>query len=469
MSINNPSFFEFAPTLDDIVQRGFVARQLMEGLDSEMAFRRQATEEELPGRLGSSISIPKTGRKGPVIKPLTPAQTSANLDNGMRASTAPTESYNMNLSQWGDTDDVDLVGSLAACADLVTRSSRNNGVQSAQSMERLAKINLHACYDTGNTWVRGDLGGTDLTHIHVDDVRGFDVNMANGTLETVTAQNPLPCIEVATSNGGVNQTFNVVGYTLDDPNESLYPSSSLDDDGNPVSDGLSGILIITGATSVPVAGDAIVAANAAKVVRPLNKPSYNKLVSSDVCTLQLLQTATQRLRSNAVPRFPDGTYHFIFEPSVEAQLFLDPQFQVAYASREAVEEYQDGSIYKLLGITFIPSTECYVQVATPDLGVKVPIARSAMIGYGALSQGNWEGLEQYQNQDGLNSLGATMLVNNVAQIIRPPLDRLGRQLSMTWYWVGSFACQTDATATPNIIPTASSSLYKRCIIIETAR
>ena len=469
MSLTNPTFYEFAPTLDDLFQKGFVARQIEEGLDSELAFRRQATEETLPGRLGSSISIPKTGRKGPVVAPMNPATMTNNLDNGLVPSLAGSENFVMNITEWGDTSDVDLIGSLAACADLVTTASRNNGVQAAQSMERLAKIQIHSAYDTGNTFVRGDLGGTTINQVHVDDIRGFLVNQVNGSLIGVSAQNPLPCIEMKTSSNGVNQTFKVIGYTPDSPNQSLYPSSSTDLLGNPISDGYSGYLTITGATTTPVAGDAIIAANAPKIVRPGNKPSYNVLNGGDVCTLQLLLAAVARLRANAIPVFPDGTYHFIFDPSVELQLFSDQQFMIAYASREASEEYQDARIYKLMGITFIPSTEAYVQAATPSVGVKTPVRRSIMIGAGALTQGNWQGLEMYQTQEpGLTPMGASMLVNNVAQIMRPPLDRLGRVLSLTWTWVGSYACQTDGTATNVIIPTASSSLYKRAVVIETA-
>jgi hypothetical protein len=468
VSLANPTFYEFAPTLDDLFQQGFVARELQEGLDTEFAFRRQATEIVIPGRLGSQIIIPKYGRKGPVVAPLNPNTLTNNLDNGMTPSLAASETYSINLSEWGDTSDVDLVGSLAMCADLVTAASRDNGVQAAQSIERLAKIQIHAAYDTGNTWVRGDLGGTSTTQVHVDDIRGFLINMVNGVQVAVSAQNPLPCVEVKTGPSGQNQTFSVTGYVQDTPNQSLYPSSSQDVNGNPISDGYSGILTITGATAAPVAGDAIIATNAAQVMRPMNKYSYNVLNSGDVMTLQLLLAGVARLRSNAVPVFPDGTYHFLYDPSVELQLFSDQQFMIAYASREASEEYQDARVYKLMGMTFIPTTEAYVQVATPSLGVKTGVRRSLLIGAGALGQGNWEGLEMYQNQDGLNPMGGCMLVNNVAQIMRPPLDRFGRVLSLSWTWVGSMYTQTDSTATPNIIPTASSAIYKRCVVFQTA-
>jgi hypothetical protein len=68
----------------------------------------------------------------------------------------------------------------------------------------------------------------------------------------------------------------------------------------------------------------------------------------------------------------------------------------------------------------------------------------------------------------MNPIGGCMLVNNVAQIVRPPIDRMLRVISMTWTWIGDFTCPTDNTATPLIIPTASNATYKRAVVIETA-
>jgi hypothetical protein len=418
--------------------------------------------------LGSVIKNPKIGRKGPVVSPLNPANIGANLDNSLTPALPGSETYSYVLSEWGDTEDIDLIGSTAACANLVTMAARTNGVQAAQSMERLSKIQLFSNYDTGNTWVRSDLGSNTTTRCYVDDLRGFQFVQVNGVLTAVSVSNPLLVYEVRTSTGGVNQSFSVTGWVADSPNNSLYPGSSVDNLGNTVSDGVSGYLIITGTSTAPVAGDAIIAANAPKVVRPFNKPSYNILNSGDSCTLGLLLDAMTRLKSNNVPTFEDGTYHFIHDPSVMRQLFADQQFLTAYAARYKSDEYQKGQIFELLGITFIPTTEAYVQPPTPSLGINVPIRRSILMGAESLLQGNYDGLAMYDNEGVFDPINMTMLVNNVAQIIRPPLDRMGRILSMTWTWIGSFTCPTDGTATPNIIPTANNALYKRSVVVQTA-
>ena len=58
------------------------------------------------------------------------------------------------------------------------------------------------------------------------------------------------------------------------------------------------------------------------------------------------------------------------------------------------------------------------------------------------------------------------VVDDVAQIIRSPLDRFAQLSTLSWFWGGAFATPTDATATSAIIPTASSALYKRAVVAE---
>ena len=91
-----------------------------------------------------------------------------------------------------------------------------------------------------------------------------------------------------------------------------------------------------------------------------------------------------------------------------------------------------------------------------------------VLGAEAIIQGDFEGLETWLNREGVTPIGDAFLVNGVAQIIRPPLDRLQQTASQTWTWIGDFAVPTDLTATTNIIPTASNALYKRSVVVEHA-
>ncbi len=465
-----PSWYQFQPTVSDLFQNGFVQREAQEGLDTNMAYRRHASQRMFAGHIGSQLIIPKVGRKAPVTTPLNSATIGSNLDNGMTPSQPPAENYTIDLSEWGDTQDIDIFGAKAAAVDLVLFFARTSAVQAAQSLERLARIGVHACYDTGNTFVRGDIGSNLITKVWVNDLRGFQQVQVSGGLVPVSVGDPLPCYELAAVSGGVNQIFSVTGWVADSPNQSVYPGSSLDSFGNVISDGVSGYLTITGATSVPVTGDAIVAGNAPKIVRPYNKPSENILKSGDVATLRLVLDAMTRLSLNNVPRFRDGTYHLLCDAAFISQLFNDPAFLTAYASRYKSQEWQDGQIFELLGVTFIETTETYLQPAQPTLGMNYPIRRSIMLGADAFFQATFDGMETYGMDDDMGDPSdfiRTVLINNVAHIFRGPLDRLKRFMSITWTFVGSWVCPTDGTATPIIIPTANNALYKRACVIHT--
>lgn len=463
-----PTFAEFTPTLNNFLQQGFIARWMEEGLDSNLAFARQATSETIGGHIGSSVKIAKSGRKAPVTTAMNPANLNSNLNNGMNPSTAPTEQYEYDLQEWGDTDQVDLLGNTALAADNLQRITRNNAVQAAQSIERLAKIELHGCYNGGNTFVRPDLGANSTTSVHVDDIRGFEFVSSNGVYVPVSSNNPLTVFEVRTSYAGVNQSFQVINATPDGTTASLFPFSSLDGNGNALSDGVSGVLTIQGAAVAPVGGDALIAINAPKVVRPLNKPSTMMLSAGDTMTLNTVLNARKVLLSNGVPLMPDGTYHFLHSPNVQQQLFSDPMFIAAFNGAQNTPEYQDGRVFRFLGITFICTTETYVQPPCPALGLNVPVERSILMGAGALNKADYAGLESYLGLDLATSVGAATIVGGIAQIYRSPLDLLLRFMSATWTWVGCFLCPTDRTATNVIIPTANAADYKRAVVIETA-
>jgi hypothetical protein len=177
----------------------------------------------------------------------------------------------------------------------------------------------------------------------------------------------------------------------------------------------------------------------------------------------------------------DGTYHCILDDSSMRQLWSDQQFIVLYAGRYQSQEYQQGQIFSLLGLTFIPTTETFIQPAltqfngtaytqvgagTGAAAVNTPVRRPIVIGSEAIIEGDFEGLEYWLQQQMVGAIAEVVLIGGVAHIFRPPLDRMQRQLSLTWDWIGDFAVPTDATATSSIIPTANSALFKRAVVVE---
>lgn len=452
--------------LVSMVQTGMLEREFEEGLDSVLAYRRTSLRETIPNNIGETLTRTRTGRKNPTTTPIGPV-TFSNLDNGLSPADAALEQYIFQIQDYGDTTDVDLMANQTVIANNIIRVARNNGVQAAQSLERICRKKMFGAYLGGNTRVRTDLGASTTTSCHVDDIRGFTTVLVNGTPTGISSANPISVVETSVS-GGVNQTLSVTAATADATNVSSVP------------DGVSGTLTFTAATA-PVNGDALIAANAPSIMRPYGHITVAQMASTDTLTLGLLLDAATSLRLNAVPPQDDGTYHVVLDDASMRQLWADQQFIVLYAGRYQSQEYRQGQIFSILGLTFISTTETYVQPAgvqynggaygsagggTGAAAINTMIRRPIVIGSEALIEGDFEGLEYWLQQQAVNSIANVTLVGGVAHIFRPPLDRMQRQLSLTWDWIGDFAVPTDITATTTIIPTASSALYKRCIVIE---
>lgn len=462
------TFTNLSTALNAMLQTGILEREFEEGLDSNLAYRRVCLRETVPNNIGETITRTRTSRKGPVTAPLG-VVTFSNLDNGLTPSDGTIEQYTFTMRDYGDTADVDLMANQAVIASNIVRVARNNGVQAAQSLERIARQKLFNAYLGGNSIVRTDLGASSTTTAHVDDVRGFQTVLVNGVPTPVSGGAPLPVQETSISSG-VTQLLSVTGFTVDGTNKSQTP------------DGTSGTITFTAASS-PVNGDSLIATNAAKIIRPYGHLTDSQMTGSDTLTLGLLLDAVTQLRLNAVPPMDDGTYHCILDDASMRQLWSDQQFIVLYAGRYQSQEYQQGQIFSLLGITFIPTTETYIQpalasysgVTYPSVSgatgasqVLVPIRRPIVIGSEAIIEGDFEGLEYWLQQQMVDAISEVVLIGGVAHIFRPPLDRMQRQLSLTWDWIGDFAVPTDSTATTTIIPTASNALYKRAVVVAHA-
>lgn len=453
------NFNTLPANLAAMIQQGMLEREFEEGLDSVLAYRREALQETVPSRIGETLTRTRTGRKNPVTTNLNPASDSG-LDNGLTASDATLEQYQFSMLEYADTVDIDLMSDEVAIANNVIRAARNNGVQAAQSLERIARKKLFSAYLGGNTRVRTDLGASTTTTCHVDDVRGFQTVLVNGVVTSVSASNTLTVQETSVS-GGVTQSLTVTGVTVDGTNKSEVP------------DGISGVLTFNTATS-PVNGDALVASNAPKVMRPYSHLTTAQLSGSDTFTLGIVQDAEAYLRDNGVPPMDDGTFHVILDNSTMRQLWSDQDFKVLYAGRDQSGTYEKADVVSLLGLTFIPTTETYVQSASPSgestgaAQINVRVRRPIVIGAEHMIQGDFEGLEHWLARQGVEAIGDVTVVNSVAHIFRPPLDRLQKFMSLTWDWIGDFAIPSDLTATTSIIPTASNALFKRAVSIETA-
>jgi N4-gp56 family major capsid protein len=435
MALNN-----FPAALQPIIQQGFLEREFQSGIHSRLGFRAIADREEIPNKVGETVTKTRTGLKAPVTNPLNPS-TNTNLDNGLTPSGWTVEQYSLSMNMFGDTIDLNMVTQGVGIAKQFMKNAEVNGVQAAQSLDRLARNALFSSYLGGNTRVRTTLGAPALT-LAVDDIRGYQYVLANGVMVPVSVATPM----TVTVGAGV---YTLSGAVADGSNVSTAPI------------GVSGVLTFTANVSVSdgAAGNGVVSSVGPSVLRPSSRTSTAGLIATDLLTMQTVLSAVARLRTNNVPTI-NGAYNVYLDDNHLLELFQDGDFKLLYRGAYGSETYRSGQIIELLGARFITTTEAYQQT----LGA-VPIRRAIVCGQGALVEGNFASIGYSDLGDG-DAL--KVMVDDICMVTREPLDRLQQIIAQSWYWIGGFAVPTDATANPTIIPTASNSYFKRAVVIESA-
>lgn len=464
------TFQALPATLQPAIQTGALDRQMEEGFDSILAYRKAAIQELIPSKIGETLTKSRKGRLAPVPTALVPSSMTG-LDNGLTPANFSVEQYTFTLAPYGATADVNWIQAQTTIFDLALATARNNGVQAAQTLERIAVARLFGAYLGGQTRVRKDLATPTTTTVKVDDLRGFQFVSNNGVLQPVSVTFPITAQEINSATGAVVQTLNITAQVPDGSNVSTAPG------------GISGQLTFT-VNAAPTTGNAIVSSQSPKILRAggalatggassgTGVATPTGLQSNGLLTTQLIADGVTYLRNNAVPTWDNGTYLCILDPTSLRQLYADQDFKLWFAGQNQADAFSVGLVNQVLGVTFQVTTEAPQQVPTNITAnaatdaVNVNVKRPIIMGAECLIQGNFEGIWQYLVSDSVSYPGYIEIVNNVAQIVRPPLDRLQQTVSMSWFWGGDFAVPTDITATTAVIPTASASLYKRCVVIE---
>ena len=438
MSIQN-----FPSALVPIIQQGFLAREFEDGLQSALAYRQVAAREEFAVNIGETLTKTKPGLKAPTTTPMTPSGNT-NLDNGLSSTTWTVEQYTITLNMYGDTIDLNTVTQKVGIASQFLQNAKVNGVQAAQSLDRLARNVLFNAYMGGQTRVTATLGSPAAT-ISVDDIRGFQTVLVLGVPTAVSASNTMS----VTVNG---TAYTLTGATADGSNVSTAFG------------GISGTLTFSGNVSVVngTTGNAVVSAVAPSILRANNRSTTANLVSGDTLSLGLVLDAVAILRNNAVPTV-NGMYNCYLDATSGRQLFADPDFKIAYQGQAASSEFRMGRVVELLDTRFIPTTEAPQQVHPTNSTLKV--RRPIIVGDGALIEGDFAGIGYSDVATGDSLVD---IVDGVAQVTREPLDRLQQIIAQSWYWIGGFAAPSDFTTNTNIVPTASGAYYKRAVVLEVA-
>lgn len=438
MAISN-----FPTALQPIIQQGFLEREFQSGLRSVLGFRAVADREPIPNKVGETVTKTRNGLKAPTTTPLAP-NTNTNLDNGLTPSGWTVEQYSLSMNMYGDTIDLNMVTQGVGIASQFVVNANVNGVQAGQSLDRLARNALFDKYLEGNTFVTTTLGANGAT-IAVDDVRGFQQVLVNGVVTAVSPTNKLAVLV----NGVAH---NVQSVTVDGSNTSTAAAAG----------GKSGTLTMDASVLIAngTLGNAVISTVAPSIMRPASRTSSRALQAADFFTMAVVLDAVTQLRNNGVPTI-DGRYNCYLDPTSARQLFSDADFKLLYqGATGASTAYAMGMPIDMLGIRFIPTTEAYIQPHATIAGAKV--RRPIVVGRGALIEGDFENIAH--SDVAQNAI--IEMIDGIAQVVRPPLDRLGQIIAQSWYWIGGFAVPSDLTANTTIIPTSNNALFKRAVVIE---
>lgn len=453
--------FNNLPTqLQNVIQQGWLEREMRESLRANLGFRAIADREPFPAAIGETVT--KT-RRGLLTPALTPISTPANSDltSGLTPNNYSVEQYILGISQYADTMQLNMVSQRVAIVPIFLQNVAAQAEQAARTMDILAQRALFNAYMGGQTRVRTTLGAAAAT-ISVDDIRGFQyfLNYENagpngGTPQPVSSSNKM----VVTINGN---SYNLQGATADGSNVSTAPN------------GVSGTLTFDAnvTTTDGTAGNSVISSVAPSIIRPYNATSgvmagNTSLINPSTMggatlTVQMVLQAKAQLRLNNVLPMPDGRFNLYADPAHLTGIYQDPAFQRFFTGREQASEYRNGVVGELLGVKVIETNLNPVQ----NLGGVGNVRRAILCGQGALVEGEFT-RTAYAEAMGVQEDPAITVVDGVAHITREPLDVLKQVVQTSWTWIGGFVVPTDMTANPTVIPTATNSAYKRAVIVES--
>lgn len=456
MTINNlPAGIQAA------IQQGYLEREFHEPLLANSAYRSVSSKETFTGKIGETLTKTRTALYPATTTPLNTAANS-DINNGLSNTFWGLEQYIMTLNQYGFTTDLNLVMEPFAISSVFLQNVKKLGEGAARSIETLAQQALFNTLLGMNTRVVTTLGSP-ATVVAVDDIRGFANSWTTTNLPVpVSGSNPLSVTFTRSGaySSGANSantgggTYSLTAVTADGSNVSTRPG------------GISGTLTFSANVSIAdaTAGNGVIAAVAPIIQRPFNRATEKQLGAGDVLTMQMLLNAKQTLAANGASPFANGMYRFIVDPFQALSLYQDTAFQRFQIGHTDSAEYTRGHIANVLGIEIVETTMAPIQ-ATLGGGA---IHRGLLLGDGVMIESDYTGTGYAALRNGLEDELITM-VEGVAHITRPPLDRLAQVITQSWTWIGGFVLPTDLTTTTTTIPTAGNSAWKRALVLETVQ
>jgi len=458
------------PQMRALVQQNMLERAFHDALFPRMLFRGEAAPVLWPANVGDTMSFTGAGLIKPKMRPLVP-----NTDP--EPSSYTSEQWSAQLQQYADSIDTRMPDSIVSIVNLFLRNAQQLGLSAAQAMNRITRNKLYNAAESG--WTVTDTAQTAVSVLRVKRLNGF-TRARNPSLPTgspvrfdpVSSGNPLVVTILDRTGPPAPVTRNIVGFTPDTPGDESGP----------------GTITLTGGNVTVNDRDYVYAADRTFIVRVGGGLKVDDIGSSDLLRLADIRSAMARFRQENVPEQPDKYFHCHLDPTSEAQIYADPEFQRLLTSLPDYFIYSEFAIGKLLGAIFFRNSECPVPetvdgglTATysqddpfaPELyntgavgGVKVH--RAIFVGQGLIHEYYQDLMNLITDAGVTGRVAEPKITNNsievmsdrIQLIIRAPLNRLQDMVSTTWKFIGDWPVRTDSA-------TGDAARIKRtCVVMH---
>jgi hypothetical protein len=442
-----------------------------EGVDNE-SFSESIFEKNR----GVTITRTRPGLKAPVVVAADPTQAQTPPNDGVTPSDFYVEQYTFAPFELTDGIDLDLIGTNFAIVDRFEHDIVASYHQGVQSIDLLARDTYLAAYAAAYTIATGNVSGG---QVEVDDIRGFTTVVTvgaggtNGVLTPVSVGTPLPALIYVGGSPSNVKTCNVTAATPDVTNVSDYVlyGTPYGTQGAPTAargNGVSGKLTVAsvqGGYSIAT-GDVIVAGDAPIQLFAGGSTHFSQVTSG--ITQSLLLDAAGYLENNAVPYArnadgdDEGTYICHIAPSINRQLFADPDFKQANQTLGKSDIYQQGKVSQYCGVTFLKNTNA-PRIPLAAYGGTGYAYATVIAGQGALIDAWYEGLVDWV--ESAFQPGLVELNRGIAQILMPAYaDRQGRRMHIDWLSIRDMVAPTDVTRS-SVVLTGTAGRRARAIVI----
>lgn len=455
-----------APEIRALVQDGILERAFHDALFPRLLYRGEATPVLWPANVGDRMIFTGVGLLPKSQRPIVPG-------NDPTPQSFAAEQWEATAQQYASSIDTHMPTSMVAIANLFYRNAQQLGLQAGQSLNGIVRNKLYNAALSGWTVADGAQGPTNT--IRVKRLNGFTrarrPDLAAGSpvrYDPVSSSNPLPIKIFA----GSEVSRNVIGFSADTAGDEVGP----------------GTITLDGAAVTVVDRDYVFSDVATKIVRVGGGNKVDSVGNTDLFRLADVRDAISKMRSQNVPEHQDGYFHCHMDPTSEAQLFADNEFQRLLTSMPDHYMYKQFGIGVLLGTIFVrntesPQPETVVGGLTASFsqddnfagelynnGVAatgVKIHRPIFCGQGQIME-YWLDLANLITEAGITGKVAEPRITNngidvfterIQLIIRAPLNRLQDMVSSSWKFIGDWPVRTDGAV-------GGPAYFKRVVAVE---